>query len=177
MANLPLHSRFGNGRVSGNAASRPADQEMKDSLRQVDVAISASASAEIERIHAASGMSRADYVPALLKSYLADHLSQDVKLQNPLEPTYQELADLAKELAPRDPSKQPFEWVVGLYERHRVESEDLFNVSGIAFALFPGVLHESLGKELDYDEGTKRWSLVDNPSPSRTPKRSSGRRY
>jgi hypothetical protein len=159
VANLSLCSSIGHCGLPCHMVAGTSD-EMTDSLRRVDMIITAAALAEIERIYAASGMKRAGYVPALLKSYPAAKNSTTVQLADPLHPSGGELAELVKELAPRGVSTQPFEWVVGLYETRRVEREDLFEISGIEFALFPGVIDEVIGCKIDFDSKTGQWAVL-----------------
>ena len=129
-------------------------------MRSASLKISESALAEVERIYLASGLDRDGFVPALVKSYLVVRPSKSIQLDDPLHPNDSELAELSKKLAPRDPKKEPFEWVVGLYAVDRLEPEDIFLVTGIRFVLFPGVILEALESSLDYDDTSKRWILT-----------------
>jgi hypothetical protein len=152
VADLPVVRLADKHGMPCDKSARTAAQMMKINLRITNTAL-----AEIERIFVSSGLDRKSHTPALLKSHTIEVPPGYSKPEVLRSVDSRRLKSVIGQLVPRKNANGPYEWVVGLYETKRLDSRDVFSVEGIDLALLPGTLSEVDGCILDYQD---RWVLT-----------------
>ena len=125
-------------------------------MRQIDLEITQAALAEIEHIFLSSGLDPACHTAALLRSYMVEG-SREYSRPEAIGSLQDELRAFSEKVAREDPSKLPYEWVVGIYENRQLDTQDIVRVAGIELAISPDTLPEIDGCALDF---RGRWVLT-----------------